>query len=728
MKTALSQFRKEIREDVSSRKALSILSAGFVAGLGLVFVQISFAVLIFSGELAPFVSYGVGLILFGNFATCLILSLSSGYRGTIAGLSPALVLGMSVLVAGINTEQDNLFVNAATALIITACVAGFTCFFLGAFRIAESLRFIPYPVIAGFVAGIGGAVCVAAFTLMGTNLNLNGLLSFTHYPSVLLWTSGAGYGMLLYWATKRWRTTLFLPVSLLVVVGLFHLGLYTQEISVAMAQSKGFLLTANVGSDIWPVLSLSDLQLLDWTAILRQIPDMLVLVVVAIIAFVMNIAGLEVATQEKLSWNSEFKVGGLSSIVAGLGGGTVSTIVVPASQRNKLLGANSRLTGVCAALVVGSVLLFGGGLFGLVPTPVLGGLVIFAGLGMLEEGLLRSYLRLPISEFLIVVLMMIAIIGFGLLEAVAIGMLTTLVFFVLRLSKLDPLAMQANIKDQRSTQIRSMPDHVILTEIGQHARIVYLQGYIFFGSVNTLVNKLNTITNEPHRCNCILLSFQSVSGVDYSAISVLSKWFSDEGNEDIEIVLCIRDSTLQREFERHTLSSTKSKLTMLDTIDKALKFTEDIVISSWRESEVPADQQRETLLRDVASKLDQQLLRQSDFEELIDELQSLFQISKIEVGELLFKGESENGLHILKSGHASVIDEKGNRILQRRTGDSFDEKRHSAFGTVQIIADEPCEVLSLSEKGLSQLEVDQPELTLRLYRYLLRETSVPNYR
>ena len=71
-----------------STKAVSALFVGFTSGLGLLVAQIAFGTLIFSGPLAPYSSQGVGLILFGNFAACLIIALAGGYRGALSGLSP----------------------------------------------------------------------------------------------------------------------------------------------------------------------------------------------------------------------------------------------------------------------------------------------------------------------------------------------------------------------------------------------------------------------------------------------------------------------------------------------------------------------------------------------------------------------------------------------------------------------------------------------------------------
>ena len=114
----------ELRADVLSQKTVPALSAGFTSGLGLLVAQIAFGSFIFSGALAPYTSQGVGLILFGNFAACLIIALAGGYRGAISGLSPALVIVMALIGSTMDAEGDALFVTTAGALMLSAMATG----------------------------------------------------------------------------------------------------------------------------------------------------------------------------------------------------------------------------------------------------------------------------------------------------------------------------------------------------------------------------------------------------------------------------------------------------------------------------------------------------------------------------------------------------------------------------------------------------------------------------
>ena len=252
-------------------------------------------------------------MLFGNFAACLIMALASGYRGVIAGLSPALVIGMAGFGSSMDAQGDVLFVTVSAALILTPVVTGVSCLWL--------------------------------------------------------WGPGVAYGIALYLAMKRWGNALIVPISVALAVGGYHLALAGLGISGDDARGMGLLLTSTADGNLWPALSAADILRVEWVALAGQIPNMLALITVAFICVIMNIAGLEVATNEELDWNREFKACGLASTLAGVGGGTVATIVVPASLRSKLFGAATRLTVIVAALVVGIALFVGDGVLELVPSP-----------------------------------------------------------------------------------------------------------------------------------------------------------------------------------------------------------------------------------------------------------------------------------------------------------------------------------------------------------------------
>ncbi len=726
VKIPVFALARECWSDLISQKALAAFTVGSTTGLALLTTHIAFATVIYSGDLAAYASQGVGLVLFGCFAACLVTGLASGYRGTIAGLSPSLVIGMAVIASTMAASDETLFPSVVAALILCAVLTGICCLVVGRFRLANLVRFIPYPVASGFVAGIGGAVCLAALSVMGADPDWRSVSAFLESVAPHRWAPGVAYGIVLYWAMKRWRNPLILPISVALAIGVCHLALALLDISNSEAREAGLLSAGTGGGSLWPALSPSDLMSADWAAIANQIPNMLVLIAVALIAVVLNIAGLEMAAKQELDWDREFAASGIASIASGLGGGTVATIAVPPSLRSKLLGATTRLTGIISALIVASALFMGDSLLNVVPTGLIGGILVFAGVGMLDESLVKAYGRLPRADFGIIALIFIAIVGFGLLEGMGAGMLATLVFFAVRLSRVDPIESRYNIRDNRSSKSRSVPDRAILMEEGDRALGYRLRGYIFFGSVSPLAIQLRESVHSSVRPVCLILDFSAVSGIDYSAANVLCRFVETAHSARVQMVACSLPGYLMRVFKRNLPSAVFDKLAVEPNEDRAIERCEEIVIASWKEKKGLSDEQRAQLLEHAADHLERHLDRQIKFEELLEELDDWLDSRDHADGEILDDALApREGLQLLVSGRASAHDVDGARLYQCGPGDPVRSWAPMAEKVALVRADEPSRTVTMTPKARRWLESHRQDLALKLYGFLLANQLQP---
>ena len=705
-----------------SAKAVPALSAGFTSGLALLVAEVAFGSFIFSGALAPYSSQGIGMILFGNLAACLIVALTGGFRGAVAGLTPTLVIVMASIASTTEGDGKSLFVTVACALMISSLATGICCLLIGRFRLANLVRFIPYPVAAGFVAGIGGAVCLAAMSLMGADPEWRAA-SALFEPAVLwTWLPGASYGIALYVAMKRWGKALIMPASVVVAVGAYHLALGALGISGDEARTAGLLLSSTAGGSLWPALVPADLAQVEWAALVSQIPNILTLMLIAFICVVMNVAGLELAANEDLDWNREFSSSGLASVVASFGGGTVATLIVPTSLRSKMLGATTRLTGVVAASVIVIALILGDGMLALVPAALIGGILIFAGLGMLEEGLTKNRKRLPLADLAIVLMIFAVIVTFGLIEGVAAGMLATLVFFTMRLSGVNLVEAESTVCERRSNKARNIPERAILLEEGGRAQVFQLRGYIFFGSADPLIDRLRETVEGPSRPDCLMLDFTSVSGFDFSAVNALARFLRSANEGGTKVVLSAVADQLRSSLSRNLPDSAFAELILEPDMDRALERCEDIVISKWRADATAADDRRMTLLEHVGHDLERHLERQIEFEDLMNELRDWLTPCEYAANEALLDANvSQFRLQFLISGRASAQDGVGLRLHQFGTGDAIGLA--NAFGAqpASVVADEACRTMVLTSTARRWLETNEERLAFKLYRYLLDE-------
>ncbi len=139
---------------------LPSITTGLIIGILIINSQISYGALIFSGDLSQHVSRGIGFTLFGAFIIGFFLALKGTMPCTIARPqdSPAAILAISATVITaqlpVSDERDTAFITVVSLIILTSLLTGLFFWLVGRFKLGNFVRFIPYPVIGGFLAGI----------------------------------------------------------------------------------------------------------------------------------------------------------------------------------------------------------------------------------------------------------------------------------------------------------------------------------------------------------------------------------------------------------------------------------------------------------------------------------------------------------------------------------------------------------------------------------------------
>ena len=705
---------------VLSKKTLLAITVGLVSGTTVIVGEISLAGLIFSGRLAPYSSEGVGLVLFGCFAACLVLALTSGFRGAVSAPPVPTLIVLAVIGGSVAAKGDALFATMVAIIVLCAFATGACTWLIGRFRLANMIRFIPYPVSSGFVAGTGGVACLVGLSMMGVKLDVETWGTLLEPYVVANWGIGIAYGVGLYLATKRWSSFLLLPVSFPVVAALCHVGLASLDIPAEEAAAAGLLFSGISDGRLWPGFGFGDMLLVDWVAVAGQIPNMLTLVVVTLLCIVMYVGGLEVAANRELDWNREFRSVGVAGLVAGIGGGPPGCMVVPTSMRSLMFGVDMRFTGVVAALAIGLTLLVGDAVLRAVPVPLMGGVLLFTGIVMLDDWLVKLRKRVPTADYLIVVVMFLTITAFGFFEGVGVGMLITIVFFVVRISRIDLVDSRYSARERRSTRARTIPDRAILNARGDRVHAYRLAGYVFFGSGYRLVDRLKaSLAGEP-RPRCVLLDFDAVSGLDFSSVNALSRFVGTARDADARVVICAAPERLEGELRRNLPASVFEDVMFEPDADAGLARCEDIVIEDHRTDDGEAG--GVSLLGTVADEMERQLDHQAQFEELLDELGDWASIEPHEAGApIVAAGEPFDGVGLVATGRIGVYSAAGARLGQYGPGAVVEPRSlvGSRLADNATVADDACRIARLTPDALRLLEAEDGVLALKLYRYLL---------
>ena len=312
---------------------------------------------------------------------------------------------------------------------------------------------------------------------------------------------------------------------------------------------------------------------------------------------------------------------------------------------------------------------------------------------MLDQGLVASRRRLPWSEYGVILLIFIAITSFGMIEGVGVGMLATLVFFAVRLSRVDPIGSQFTARERESNKARPIPDRAILLEGSERVQAYQLRGYLFFGSVRPLADHLRQSLSGASRPTYLILDFGAVSGFDFSAVNVLSRFLQTAHAAGVRVVLSTLSKELQTGLEHNLPPAVYAELLVEPDADRALERCEDIVIAEWRDM---ADERRSSLLEHTVDDLERYLERQIDFENLLEKLRPWLSPRQYAADEALVGPDApQEGLQLLLSGRASGYDSAGTRLFQRGPGEAIWPAGAAEQRATSVIADDPCQAMVL---------------------------------
>lgn len=189
------------------------------------------------------------------------------------------------------------------------------------------------------------------------------------------------------------------------------------------------------------------------------------------------------------------------------------------------LGGKDRLMGIVNSLLVAAAILAGTEFMELVPTFLLGGLLIYVGLEFGIDWVWKARDELPLSDYAVVILILVVIIFSDILQAVTFGFFVAIILFVVNYSKLSVIKIETNGSDSASYVDRDLETRELLNKEGHLVLIMVLQGFIFFAAADKLITPIRNRIMEldGSKFDFLVLDFHHVSQLDSSVIVTFSK-------------------------------------------------------------------------------------------------------------------------------------------------------------------------------------------------------------
>ena len=654
--------------------------------------------------------------------TAISLCFFSGIsRGTTAmvssptGPTMVLVAGALASLSARGYSGADLFINIALMLLLS----GFLQILIGLSNGGRLIKFIPYPVVAGFMTG-------SAILMINSQIVMLDLMSINLQTVNLILHETLWIPSLTALITFIAMTVLpkFLPAIPGTVSGLFTGTLAFHLINTLMVPDypADWLVGSLPGISSIQVIIPSSVDNIPWLIIL---PISLALAVLSSLDSLLTSAVADVATTERHNAKRELIGQGFGQMLASLFGGiagagtTGATIVAIKSGGRKW-------TAVFSAFIFVLIIVLLGPIAALLPISVLAGIVLHVAImGMLERDILL-WLKNPRNRMDAMTALLVTgvTVFYDLMIAVGIGLVLATFQFV-RAQILSPVVhRRSTIAQHPSLRSRNQRHRDLLKNHAEKVLIYELKGNLFFGTVDKLFEEFNSDLHQPVQ---IILDMARVQQVDLTAVKMLQQMADHLHKVNGELIftnvrkgkgLNKKVAKTLRRISPHHIGNYPVR-TFIDA-DEAIEYAENKLLESLGEK------------LKTSTKID---LADSDLCQGLDTdtlniLRSNMRPVSLKSGETLFKiNDIATELFVVIEGEIDILLPYGKshykRLAKFGPGAFFGEIVFLKPGprTADAKAIKDTELLMLDEYGFETLKTKNPQAAIKLVMGLGRELS-----
>jgi len=688
-----------VLKDILGGSAASVLTVTF---------GLSYSLLIFGGSLSPYLSYGVAATFISSAVLAAVIALGSSLPFAVSGPDSSTaamtgILASSMVERIVATDPSapllpSVLITLAVASILTGVVL--CCF--GMTRMGRAIRYVPYPVVGGFLGATGCLILLGAVRVItGQRLEFATLGQLEDLLTLSKLAAACVMAIVLYLTWHRSRSSFGLPVILVGGVIAAHVLFWLAGVSPAEAQAAGWTFQPPSSISFMSPWDYDALRHYPWKQLAELSGNLVAVIFVTASCTLFNTTGIEVATNREANLERELNVTGLANILTGAFGGYTGCISISRSVLNFNSGGTTPLSGLTVAAISLLMLFFAPTLLGYMPKFVLGGLLIYLGADALHKWIVQSRRRLSFSEYLSLLAIIVIIVEWGFIAGILIGVVIGCTTFALSAARIDSIKFSFDGSEYRSSLDRSREQLAVLSAHGGSVQGLNLQSYLFFGSANRLYQHVKALLARHPECRFLIFDFKLVTGIDSSAAYSFAQIKRAAHERGIRLVLV----NLQAAAEKALRSSEfiSSEVSIMPELDHALEWCENEIIA---QHEGHGDE--EASLRDWFIRI---LGTEEDAMELVHRCERL----EVQAGDIIVSaGEPADSMHFILDGRVGVMIPTGDGGLTRVRSLG----RYTTIGEMGLVAGAP-------RNATIQAEVDSVLYVLSLSQFEAIKTENP---
>lgn len=441
--------------------------------------------------------------LYGAIACGIVAALFGGTRGQCSGPTGPMTVVAAAIYSANPARPELVFASVLAAGLIQVA--------MGYGKAGQLITYMPYPVISGFMTGIGAIIaCIELAPLFGLPASgnvlsslqsMSALLTQWNYQAALISALTLGLIYFLPLITRR------LPASLIALI-----------VTTCIAQSF-HMDVPRIGA-IPSMLPLPQLPSIGITDLHVVVQYGLTLAFLGAIDSLLTALVLDRVTGDRHNSDRELVGQGLGNMTAALIGGVPGAGATMRSMVNVKSGGTTNLSGVVHGVLLLGVLLCLGKIATLIPLSALAAILLTVGLSIMDWRVLRGLRTMPKSDAFVMLVVLVLTIFVDLIIAVLVGVALASVLFVKQYSD----AKVSSITDLDTLEeLRELTDH-IPESVRKNTYSYVLNGPLFFGEAKNLADAVDKLSNAKY----VILRFANVPLMDqtgaFALETAIEKW------------------------------------------------------------------------------------------------------------------------------------------------------------------------------------------------------------
>lgn len=525
------------------------LMAGIIVGIVAIPLAIAFGI---ASGVGP--TEGLVTAIIAGF----IISALGGTKVQIGGPTGAFI----VIVYGI-IQQYGL-----AGLAIATVVAGLMQILMGVFKLGSVIKFMPYPIIVGFTGGI-------AITIFSTQMNdLFGMgienvpanfidkwaCYFQNIDSINWWAFLIGIvSILIIVYTPKFSKKI--PGSLLAIVVMTVVCWLLKEYAgVDSIKTIGDLYELPKGLPQFRMPALAEGETFFSTA-QAVLPAAFTIAMLGAIESLLSAMVADGVVGDKHNSNTELIGNGVANLVAPFFGGIPATGAIARTMANINNGGRTPVAGIVHTIVLLLVLLFLGGLVGMIPMPCLAGVLIVVSYNMSGWRTIRSMCRQSRGDIAVLFLTLLLTVIFDLTIAIEVGLILAVVLFMKRV--MESVNISVVEKEMSLNRGGELDEKITLPD---HTEVYEIEGPFFFGVANRFEELQRNRKVQPIR----IIRMRRVNFIDATGIHNLEIFIESAQKEGQTIILSGVNADVYEALLHSGIVAMVGEENVLDHINKAL--------------------------------------------------------------------------------------------------------------------------------------------------------------